>query len=118
LIAAYYREYSENKDSLFAYKFPPEFMGRIDKVIPFMSLSIEDYKVIVRRLAKKYNKNVDVDAIVSKNLPISERYGVRQFIKKAEEDILVSSKPYGLRTKHEQLQWTKRSIISCGIITL
>jgi len=42
----------------------------------------------VRKLAKKYNKNVDVDAIVSKNLPIAEKYGVRQFIKKAEEDIL------------------------------
>jgi len=74
--------------------------------------------VIVRKLAKKYNKNVDVYAIVKKNLPISERYGVRKFIKKAEEGILVSSKPYGLRTRHEQLQWTKRSIISCGIITL
>jgi hypothetical protein len=93
-------------------------VGRIDKVIPFMSLSIEDYKVIVRRLAKKHNKNVDVDAIVKKNLPIAAQYGVRQFIKKAEEDIFVSSKPYGLRTKHEQLKWTKRSIISCGIITL
>jgi len=109
---------AKNKDSLFAYKFPPEFIGRIGKVIPFMSLSIEDYKVIVRRLAKKYNKIVDVDAIVKKNLPITEKYGVRQFIKKAEEDVLVSSKPYGLRTRHEQLQWTKRSIISCGIITL
>ena len=69
-------------------KFPPEFIGRIDKVIPFTSLSVEDYKVIVMRLAKKYNRNVDVDAIVKKNLPISEKYGVRQFIKKVEEDIL------------------------------
>ena len=69
-------------------KFPPEFIGRIDKVIPFTSLSVEDYKVIVRRLAKKYNKNVDMDAIVKKNLPIAEKYGVRQFIKKVEEDIL------------------------------
>jgi len=69
-------------------KFPPEFIGRIDKVIPFTSLSVEDYKVIVRRLAKKYNRNVDVDAIVKKNLPIAEKYGVRQFIKKVEEDIL------------------------------
>jgi len=69
-------------------KFPPEFIGRIDKVVPFTSLSEEDYKVIVRRLAKKYNKNVDVDAIVKKNLPIAEKYGVRQFIKKVEEDIL------------------------------
>jgi len=44
--------------------------------------------VIVRRLAKKYNKNVDVDAITKKNLPIATQYGVRQFIKKAEDDIL------------------------------
>ena len=100
-ITACYHEYSKNKDSLFASKLPPEFVGRIDKVIPFMSLSIENYKVIVRRLAKKYNKNVDVDAIVKKKLPISERYGVRHFIKKAKEDILVSSEPCGLRTKHK-----------------
>jgi len=70
-------------------KFPPEFMGRIDKVIPFTSLSEEDYKVIVNRLAVKYKKNVDVDAITKKNLPIAEEYGVRQFIKKVEEDILL-----------------------------
>jgi len=69
-------------------KFPPEFMGRIDKVIPFTSLSEEDYKVIVMRLAKKYNRTVDVDAITKKNLPIAAQYGVRQFIKKVEEDIL------------------------------
>ncbi|MFP3257470.1 MAG: AAA family ATPase, partial [Candidatus Nanopusillus acidilobi] len=69
-------------------KFPPEFIGRIDKVVPFTSLSEEDYKVIVKRLAAKYKKNVDVDAIVSKNLPIAAQYGVRQFIKKVEEDIL------------------------------
>ena len=69
-------------------KFPPEFIGRIDKVIPFTSLSVEDYKVIVKKLAKKYKKNVNVDLIVSKNLPIAEKYGVRQFIKKVEEDIL------------------------------
>jgi len=69
-------------------KFPPEFIGRIDKVVPFTSLSVEDYKVIVKRLAAKYKKNVDVDAIVKKNLPIAEKYGVRQFIKKVEEDIL------------------------------
>jgi ATPases with chaperone activity, ATP-binding subunit len=81
------RETPRNSDVMTS-KFPPEFIGRIDKVIPFTSLSVEDYKVIVRRLAKKYNRNVDVDAIVKKNLPIAEKYGVRQFIKKVEEDIL------------------------------
>jgi len=69
-------------------KFPPEFIGRIDKVVPFTSLSEEDYKVIVKKLAAKYKKNINVDLIVSKNLPIAEKYGVRQFIKKVEEDIL------------------------------
>jgi len=44
--------------------------------------------VIVSRLAAKYKKNVNIDLIVSKNLPIAEKYGVRQFIKKVEEDIL------------------------------
>jgi len=82
-----YRETPTNS-GVMTSKFPPEFIGRIDKVVPFTSLSVEDYKVIVRRLAKKYNKNVDVDAIVKKNLPIAEKYGVRQFIKKVEEDIL------------------------------
>jgi len=33
-------------------KFPPEFIGRIDKVIPFTSLSVEDYRVIVSRLQR------------------------------------------------------------------
>jgi len=57
-------------------------------LIPFTSLSEEDYKVIVKKLAAKYKKNVNVDLIVSKNLPIAEKYGVRQFIKKVEEGIL------------------------------
>ena len=59
------------------------------QLIPFTSLSEEDYKVIVKRLAAKYKKNVNADAIVKKNLPIAEKYGVRQFIKKVEEDILL-----------------------------
>ena len=82
-----YRETPMNS-GIMTSKFPPEFIGRIDKVIPFTSLSVEDYKVIVKKLAAKYKKNVNVDLIVSKNLPIAEKYGVRQFIKKAEEDIL------------------------------
>jgi len=82
------RETPTNSDVITS-KFPPEFIGRIDKVVPFDSLSEEDYKVIVKRLAAKYKKNVDVDAITKKNLPIATQYGVRQFIKKAEQDILV-----------------------------
>jgi len=77
-----------NSASSMTSKFPPEFIGRIDKVIPFTSLSIEDYRVIVIRLAQKYNRNVDVSAILKKNLQMAEEYGVRQFIKKVEEDIL------------------------------
>ena len=58
------------------------------QLIPFTSLSVEDYKVIVVRLAQKYNRKVDADAIVKKNLPIAAQYGVSQFIKKAEQDML------------------------------
>jgi ATPases with chaperone activity, ATP-binding subunit len=82
------RKETPTNSDVITSKFPPEFIGRIDKVIPFTSLSVEDYKVIVKKLAAKYKKNVNVDLIVSKNLPIAEKYGVRQFIKKAEEDIL------------------------------
>ena len=53
-------------------KFTPEFIGRIDKVVPFTSLSVEDYKVIVSRLVSKYKKKVNIGIIVSKNLLISE----------------------------------------------
>jgi len=39
-----YRETPTNS-GVMTSKFPPEFIGRIDKVIPFTSLSVEDYKV-------------------------------------------------------------------------
>jgi len=57
-------------------------------IIPFTSLSEEDYKVIVKKLAVNYKMNVNIDLITKKNLPIAAQYGVRQFIKKVEDDIL------------------------------
>jgi len=39
-------------------------------------------------LQRSITETVDVDAITKKNLPIATQYGVRQFIKKVEEDIL------------------------------
>ncbi|MGC8650919.1 MAG: AAA family ATPase, partial [Hydrogenobaculum sp.] len=71
-------------------RFPPEFIGRIDKIIPFTSLHYYDYVEIVNRLAKKYNVSVDARAIVDKYMPIAENYGVRQFIKKVEGELLLS----------------------------
>ncbi len=73
-----------------ADKFPPEFIGRIDKIIPFTNLSFEDYRQVAIMLAMKYKKRVDVDAITRKYLPIAQQFGVRQFIKKVEEEILLS----------------------------
>jgi len=40
-------------------------------LISFTSLSEEDYKVIVRKLAAKYKRNVNIHFIMSKNLPIA-----------------------------------------------
>ncbi|MGC8588307.1 MAG: hypothetical protein ACP5LI_04740, partial [Hydrogenobaculum sp.] len=69
--------------------FPPEFVGRIDKVVPFSSLTYQDYVAIVNKLAKKYNKKVVPGKIVDKYISIAKHYGVRQFIKKVEEEILL-----------------------------
>ena len=46
--------------------------GFVIPLIPFTSLSVKDYKVIVSRFAVEYKKNVNIYFIVSKNLPISE----------------------------------------------
>ncbi|MGC9124131.1 MAG: AAA family ATPase [Thermoplasmata archaeon] len=71
--------------------FPPEFVGRIDKIVPFVSLSYQDYFVIVRKLAIKYGVSVDPKALTDKYIYIAETYGVRQFVKKIEEEIIMNN---------------------------
>jgi hypothetical protein len=49
------------------------FLGFVIPLISFTSLSVEDYKVLVRKLATKYKKNVNIHFIMSENLPSAEK---------------------------------------------
>ncbi len=73
------------------FTFPPEFIGRIDKIVPFRSLSFHDLVNIVSFVLQTYNKPVNMDTvfyITKKYEPVAKEYGVRVFIKKIEEEIL------------------------------
>jgi len=49
------------------------FFGFVIPLISFTSLNVEDYKVIVRKLATKYKKNVNIRFIMLENLPSAEK---------------------------------------------
>jgi len=49
-------------------------LGFVIPLISFTSLSVEDYKVLVKKLAAKYKRNVNIHFIMSKNLPIAEKF--------------------------------------------
>jgi len=49
-------------------------LGFVIPLISFTSLSVEDYKVLVKKLAVKYKRNVNIHFIMSKNLPIAEKF--------------------------------------------
>ncbi len=78
--------------------FPQEFLGRIDKVIVFKPLDEQALAQIVVKILQKYNfvknqedisKNVGyIWELVAKYKPVADKYGVRVFIKKIEEEIL------------------------------
>lgn len=78
--------------------FPPEFVGRIDKVIVFNELTDEDLAKIVAMKMVEYgivknqediNKKAnEIWEMVRKYSPIARKYGVRMFIKKIEEELL------------------------------
>ncbi len=82
-------KYYRSSGDYIADKFPPEFVGRIDKFVYFSHLTYNDYVTIVKHIARKYRKNVDPRLIVDKYIEIAKNYGVRQFIKKVEEDLLL-----------------------------
>ena len=71
--------------------FPSEFVARIDKVVPFKSLSIDDLANIVANVL--YVNGIQVNEnkvweLTKKYEPIAREYGVRVFIKKVEEKAL------------------------------
>jgi len=74
-----------------SFKITPEFLGRIDAVVPFRSLGFEDLVQIAYRELRRLGENVDIDfarALTQKYYPIAREYGVRYFLKKITEDVL------------------------------
>jgi ATPases with chaperone activity, ATP-binding subunit len=74
-----------------SFRITPEFLGRIDAVIPFRSLGFEDLVQIAYRELRRLGENVSIDfarALTQKYYPIAKEYGVRYFLKKMQEDVL------------------------------
>jgi GTPase SAR1 family protein len=73
------------------FRITPEFLGRIDAVVPFRSLGFEDLVQIAYRGLRKLGKNASIDfarALTRKYYPIAKEYGVRYFLKKVQEEVL------------------------------
>lgn len=68
--------------------FPPEFIGRIDSIVVFNPLTVEELAQIVYRMAGDKLSADKVWEIVRKHYLIANKYGVRMFIKKVEEDVI------------------------------
>jgi len=73
------------------FRITPEFLGRIDAIIPFRSLGFEDLVQIAYRELRRLGENASIDfarALTQKYYPIAKEYGVRYFLKKIQEDVL------------------------------
>ncbi|MFZ8859687.1 MAG: AAA family ATPase [Thermocrinis sp.] len=73
------------------FRITPEFLSRIDEIIPFRSLGFEDLVQIAYRDLRGLGLNVSYEAVyvlTRKYYPIAREYGVRYFLKKVQEDVL------------------------------
>jgi len=73
------------------FRITPEFLGRIDAVVPFRSLGFEDLVKLAYWELRGLGENVSMDfarAMTQKYYPIAREYGVRYFLKKLQEDVL------------------------------
>ena len=73
------------------FRITPEFLGRIDAVVPFRSLGFEDLVQIAYRDLRGLGVNVSYETareLTQKYYPIAREYGVRYFLKKIQEDVL------------------------------
>jgi ATP-dependent Clp protease ATP-binding subunit ClpB len=73
------------------FRITPEFLGRIDAIIPFRSLGFEDLVQIAYRELRRLGEDVSIDfarALTQKYYPVAREYGVRYFLKKIQEDVL------------------------------
>jgi len=73
------------------FRITPEFLGRIDAVIPFRSLGFEDLVKIAYREIRGLGLNVSYETVyelTQKYYPVAREYGVRYFLKKVQEEVL------------------------------
>ncbi|WP_299209683.1 AAA family ATPase [Thermocrinis sp.] len=73
------------------FRITPEFLGRIDAIIPFRSLGFEDLVQIAYRELRGLGLNISQETVyelTQKYYPVAREYGVRYFLKKIQEDVL------------------------------
>jgi len=73
------------------FRITPEFLGRIDEIVPFRSLGFEDLAQIAYRDLRGLRLNVSYETVyelTQKYYPVAKEYGVRYFLKKIQEDVL------------------------------
>ncbi len=73
------------------FRITPEFLGRIDAVIPFRSLGFEDLVQIAYRDLRDLGVDITIERareLTQKYYPLAREYGVRYFLKKIQEDVL------------------------------
>lgn len=84
------RRYYSSGNELF--ELTPEFLGRIDAVVPFSNLSFEHLVLIAVAELKRMGVKPDpqqVIALAKKYRELADKYGVRYFIKKITEEALL-----------------------------
>jgi ATPases with chaperone activity, ATP-binding subunit len=73
------------------FRITPEFLGRIDAIIPFRSLGFEDLVEIAYWDLRGLGLNISYETareLTQKYYPIAREYGVRYFLKKVQEEVL------------------------------
>lgn len=70
--------------------FPPEFLGRINMIVPYKPITDEHLWSITLKIAAELNiKNQEaLKKVFIKNKPIADKYGVRPYIKAIKKDLL------------------------------
>lgn len=67
----------------------PELVGRIERVIPFRKLNERDLMEIAHKVLSKYNREAYAFVLARKYIHLAQRYGVRAFVRKIEEEAIL-----------------------------
>jgi hypothetical protein len=74
-----------------SFRITPEFLGRIDQVVPFRSLDFEDLVLIAYNELRRLKVDISLEetrSLTQRYYPLAKEYGVRYFLKKIREDVL------------------------------